>query len=562
MDDCGHGPLTPDLEAEVARVAMKQGDLRHAAHHVAGALSADPLREDYLTLFQNLVEHAGAEAADVLELEDGAWWGRVAVHARYLAHLGQTDGATVVLCRIAAGFPGVPYLAWARSWPTPGVEAAEASFRALMQTHDLATWQLALACFGDRALEAHPNSPELAWLGSIGARRADDPTASLRWARQSVAAEPTWMGFAMLASAHKAAGDWPATIAAWERALTLDERDVSVLLDWGDSLVDRGDLDEAEARYRQALGRDPDNDWATGSLEVLAFLRDPSTAAWVRLAKWARDHDNRRAEDVVANHSAWMGWLPNPSEATADALRQIEGRDVNQGTITVSHLEGASVQHALAQLGDFELTATEIPPEDPRVPLFDAPFALWRWEGTKPVPAVGPPSDPEVSALVQRLASYRYDRVQWFDFARERVLALSPEQVSELKSLVVHPPSRHPALPAASWLWRVQHAVAYLLVALPGWSEELPHTRALRSMLAVRNDWLATAAIAAVTARAEREPDFMETALDFVLTVLKYPCTEGYWATATPAWWALLRLDLDDELGLHSRAFDWIDDDD
>ena len=557
--DCDHDHLTPELEAEVVRRALEQGDLAHAAHHVAGILAADPMRGDFLALF-NEVYDAAAEPLAVFTLSEHPWFGEAAVHARALYRRGEMDQAWPLLCQSAQVAPSVPYLAWARGWPLPSAEAMEESLQRLLESHDGDVWRLALEAFVRRAASAYPASAKVGWAASIGARRAGDLEAAVQFGEASVAAEATWMGFAMLASAYKASGDWGATEAAWARAVDLDPDNPSVLLDWGDALVDRDAFDEAATKYRQALERDPDNAWAEGSLHVIEFRREPVVARWVALAQWAREHDNEAARQAAEQHAGWWGWLPDPSEATANALRQIEEDDIDEARLHISHLEGPSVQRAL-QLhpGRFSLEYGAIPDNGPQVPLGEHRWTLWQWADKEAAPALGPP-DEEAHTLVLGLARYRYHASGWLDVAQSRVLGLGHDRILPLLSCALHPPPPIEGFPRWTWLWRVQHAVAFLLAGFPGWRDDQPHVQALRSMWAVRNDWCAVAALAAITARASQDPELEEIALSWAFDVLRSPPSEGAWVTASVAWWSVLRLDLEDRFGLHRRAAQWLDD--
>ena len=511
MGSCEHDtPMAPEMEAEVARVALAQGDLHHAAHHVDGILAADPTRADHLELFDAVCDAAGDRVLEVFGFESEGWFGRAATHALAMHRSGWTAEALPLLCNVASVVPHVPYLAWTRSWSLPDPAAVERSLKMLLRVQVPSAWQLALDCFVRRAAEEWPSNAGILCLASIGARRAGQLAEAVAWARQAVATSETWMGLVALANACRAVGDWEGAEAAWERGLLLDPEDASLLLDWGDSLLERGELGEAAARYLMALERDPTNAWAIGSLRWLEYRGESSMAAWVAFARWVRAHpDNERGADLLASATPWMGWLPDPSEATAHALAQAAEAGSSPERLTV----------------------------EPAMPLPGA----------------------QAQGLAATLAGQPYDSRRWMRRAGELVLGAGPELIEELLAVAVHPPPVPQWSRVGVWLWRIQHAVAFLLAAMPGWRDDAAHVRALRSMIANRNDWTATAALAAVCARAERDPEVRETALDLALTVLQQPTRQGAWLTARPAFWVVLRLDLDDAFGLHGRAESWID---
>ncbi len=75
----------------------------------------------------------------------------------------------------------------------------------------------------------------------------------------------------------------------------------------------------------------------------------------------------------------------------------------------------------------------------------------------------------------------------------------------------------------------------------------------------MRNDWLASAALAGGVARAEADAVESSGVLTLALTILKSPPGSGAFATARAAWFVVLRLDPDDQLGLYDQAEGFLD---
>ena len=559
MDDHDCDAVTPEMEAEVVRVALQQGDLPHAAHHVAGLLAADPLNAEHLALYDQLAEAAGDDLVSLFPLEQGVWYGTVACRSRALALEGRHDEAVSLLCRVMAVMPTVPYLVWARGWPLPGASSAFSTLRPLLELEHAGAWELALKTVVDRALRAYPEDGELAWLGSIGARRSGDGRRAVDLAERSVRVNPSWMGFVALANAQRSQENWEATEQAWEQALALDPADASVLLDWGDTLLDRGMPDEARQRYVRALQREPGEPWAEASIRYIDWSKDATTAGWVELARWARSQSNSpRARWAIASATPWMGYLPLPTDATFHAMeglvKQPHSRPTSHAT---SHLEGPSVLWAMhLSFPEVVTSAGEIPTPDPRHPLTDVEWRLWSWEGSLPRPTLLPPVV-EVARAVGELARHAYDAERWLGWATRATAELGPDAVTALLSTTMHPPAPPNGIAPHRWLWRVQHAAAFILAAYPGWDG--PHADALWSMASVPNDWQAQAALAAVAARAEQDAAVRSEALDMALTVLKSPPDAGAFVVGEAAWYVILRLDLDNDLNLQDKALMYLD---
>jgi hypothetical protein len=55
------GLCDPDHEYLVAQQALAMGDSLHAAHHIAQALSFDPLRSEWLAVLDGLIAGAGSD---------------------------------------------------------------------------------------------------------------------------------------------------------------------------------------------------------------------------------------------------------------------------------------------------------------------------------------------------------------------------------------------------------------------------------------------------------------------------------------------------------------------
>lgn len=107
--------MTADEEADLAADALEAADLRTALHHIAGALSADPLRPRFLEIADDLFERLPDPIAATLP-DERPWFGNVALHARALARDGRHTEALHLLLQIAAARPDVPYLTWAIDW--------------------------------------------------------------------------------------------------------------------------------------------------------------------------------------------------------------------------------------------------------------------------------------------------------------------------------------------------------------------------------------------------------------------------------------------------------------
>jgi tetratricopeptide (TPR) repeat protein len=599
MAECDHDqPLTPEMDATVARVAMGEGDLAHAAHHVAGALASDPERHDLLALLDDLVEAAGGpEAARALfPVDGGTWYGAAAVHARLVAAADPIAGLDL-LCQVVSVRPDVPYLRWALPW----VDRLPAERAAVSLSQLLAveappgspavdrTLAPALELLG-RLREAHPDEASLWPISSMLVRRAGRPDEAYRLAKTAFERFPSWNGAVALANACKAVDRFAEAQDAWRAALKLEGDPIPVLLDWADALLDRWELEGARSKYHEVLERQDDHPWAIPSALYVEWARNPSSALRLSLARYAQKNpDNQRARFLAEQAAPWVGRLPPPQEATIGALAQlVDQRGALSGAVklNLSQLESPSSQMAARRLakvhgGRVTLRIGEVSRPDLREPFGEVRWRLWRWEGTDASPALPEPSDPRAGQVLAKLASARFHATEWLargqQIAAQHGLALGMSSegptlgisseggeaagVEAVLAAALHPPAGPDWCTPWDWAYRVAHAAGFVLVGAPGW-DGTAHRDGLWSMVGARNDWLAVGAVAAIAERGRNDPEVRADAEPKLIALLKEGPEAGYWCVGWPTTSGLLRLGQDDDeelrhaLSNHLRGFE------
>lgn len=418
------------------------------------------------------------------------------------------------------------------------------------------------ASFVRRTVDAHPDDGQLLAYASVVARRGGDIATAVDWARRAVAIDDSFLALNALARSSVMADDWVGACTAWQQAIANDPTNALLWLDWADATLDRREFDDASERYWQALACDPENDWAQGSLAYIQYLQTPSARAWSELRSWSlANPTNQRGTRVLQMSTPGAGWLPNPIEAMYNGWTQMRANnaDLSGANITLSHLEGPSVLHAIrTHVTDFGHRFEEIQTPDPRTPLFEGAVSLWTWDDQTPSPAL-PPANENIQLLVQELAVQRFDAWAWLDHAKQRAANLGVDDVQQLLACAVHPTTAPEPFDALTWFWRVQHAVAYLLAGYPIAMPESPSIQGLDAMLAVRNDWNAMAALSAMVTLGESVPDIRMHAWGRCYQILQAYPQGGDFLIGDNAYWGLLRLDPNDEAGLANQACAWID---
>lgn len=587
-DACPHDEvLSPEFDAVIAQQAIVAGDLRHAAYHVAGALAYDPTRRDFIALLDAIVSSTGGNepALMLFQIVDGAWFGTVAVHARLLA---ATDPgrALSLLCDVAQKKPEIAYLSWTLSWidrlEPKQVLAALQPILTLSPQPEAAETFLAAGRLAQALAERVPEDPLLGALAVILICRVAEvdemrrPTLlpeALDLALRLHARAHSWHTLVTLATTYRVAGRWTDAEACWSEALQMQPDDTSVRLDWADLRFERGDRLGAERMYEEVLVREPEQPWAIASLLYIRWLKQGGALNRLALTYYANKHSNNvRVRELADRATPWVALLPTPRESTITMLPRLRSNPkaaASTVTMDLSHLESPSSQLAIRRFlrifgGDLVLRVAQVPTPDMRITRQHTRFPLWRWSGTTAQPAMPLPNDPRVITTITTIASQRYHSTLWLTrgagIARQGGLRSTFEDIEQLLRTALHPPPGPKNI--EPWLWdhRVVHAVALVLAGFPGWERSL-HRDALLSMAAIRNDWLAEAALSAMTERALQEPAIRSEVQALLLAVLRDGPVEGYWCLGWPATSSLLRLgqeedDLRHALSLHIQGFE------
>ncbi len=308
--------------------------------------------------------------------------------------------------------------------------------------------------------------------------------------------------------------------AAWQH----DPGQPAVLLDLGDILCDLGEFDAGLAAYQEALRREPEHPWAKPSYLHFKHFVDPTGPWRTRLAEYAAGHpENTRASYLLRASQRYLAFLPSPDDATTQMLKNLMevGKGGSKLTMGLSSMESPSARLAIElyqieQSGQAQLVVrvAEIQKPDPRVPRGDVDYLLWRYKGTDPEPAVGPPSN-DIKTIAARLAASRYDLGYWAREARSIAQRLGPSHLNYLLGVMLHPPQRPAEAPIWEWLFRVQVAAALIIGHLDPelekdgqgdtWDESL-RRRVLFSLARGPMDWTVSAAIIALMQVAREDP--------------------------------------------------------
>lgn len=527
-----------------AQQALVAGELELAADHATTLLLAEPSNVAFQALFQRIIADAPdpfalAPLANPMDL-------RVAVrHAYILGQLERYADAAALMLDILAAVPTTPTWVWAVRWLREcSLPPDNVALGALTQKISLAARtaraQLGLGGLGPvialtrELCTRAPADTELLLFEVTLLRQAKRYDAAVSRATELHRREPSWRTAIAKASAERAAGQPDAAILSYQAATQLDPTEASTYLDLGDTTLSMGDFPAAIEAYSRALELLPESAWASASLALARYLGEGDATQLEGVQALARAGDQRAKELLgLLQRPKWVSSLPLPLDpemlalsAAIEALKQhppeqtateparirLEVAQLGAPSLQLGFILGVKMLGHRAQLS---LGVARIPTPDPRIPRGDPLFSVWRYADTSAQAAV-PAPDPGVLPAIVALASQPYDLQGWTELARERAASLSPTQIGDLLSSLVHVP--FPDLPPESaqaqlrvqpmdWVQRVQIASCMLIAQLDaGWHGSLRRA-ALESLLNGPIDWTINAALVALTSIALNEPE-------------------------------------------------------
>ncbi|HEX7745888.1 MAG TPA: tetratricopeptide repeat protein, partial [Micromonosporaceae bacterium] len=564
----GDSRLSAEGELALARLALEDGDLPHAAEHVAAAIAYAPTLPEVHELLGQVAARGGI---DLFPATGHVFVGTVVARAHLLAAAGQPAEGLHLLAAASAHLPtadwaGVPWTQ-AADLPQrvdPGQLAqvfirlcaaladpvAEAERRPLRPYLRLA----------GHAVQAHPDHGLLLGAASALARRLGEADLAVAWAEQGVRAEPSKLGEVWLGYAHRSAGRTDEALAALQRAAEHDPDDLAIYADIAGTLADSDRLDEALDWIERALRRDPSFDCAVHTAHRLRYRRDGRLDHLVALADFQREHpDDSHEHTELAECCAgrpWLGQVPPAGEAVITALRRLPASTgpIGEAHLRLSALEPPSAMRVItAAVPGLEVSVTDLPAPDIRQPRRPGPSKLWRYDGTVATPAVPAPSSAAAECL-RRSAQPVWPHPP---AAYDRAVGLAALPLDDLLGLLVHPPPPPDAGPVralaerepAQWMRCVQ---VWACLGLLHHRADEPWLTSTRRRVLVElawdvEDWVTEAAIFALVAAAWVDPALRsdvaalvdERITDAVSVAKQRPVTIGWslgqLALATPA---------------------------
>jgi tetratricopeptide (TPR) repeat protein len=526
---------TPAQDLDLARQAIKKGEIHHAAHHLACVVALDPKRPGLAEAIAAWMKLSDTPLSHV-DVTNGIYYGVAALRAMVLARLGDSAGAVLLLLQVLAAKPDAPFLDLVGEWLTPPVARALPPAPALASMlkwvqHD--HLRVGLFPLVQRIHEAQPAEGQATWLLSRLLRMSGKAKEALALLTEVHPVHPSYFTAIGLAAARKETGDVEGCIAANEEALQFRADDIGVRLDLGDTHLELGRFDAARAAYAAVLEQQPNHDWAHPSL-VYLDVREGKLEAVAALEALARDaKPGTRAAVLFDRVRPYVLSLTPPSSSIVNAIVGALQRNFTPKKFGVSSLEPASVVASVNDLiPGIAIDFAEVPSPDPRKPRRKLPFkSVWTYEASgfagilggidlQARPGVAPPAE-EVMRAIATIASSAFNRAAWAEAAQDLGARLGPDAVRAILGAMAYPGPRPEGMTPWDWRFRVQVVAALTLLGVDrGWTNSA-RQRAFFTLLYGPVDWATTAALVAMTELACRVPEQRKTLADIMLEELE-----------------------------------------
>ncbi|MCC2668491.1 MAG: repeat protein [Armatimonadetes bacterium] len=540
-EGCDHGAIelrqgSADFEWFIARGELEAGNnLAHGASHLANLLGFDPGNPEWVDLLHRYLAAAGPNPEKLIPRGEEAYYTTEALRA-YLWHReGRLADACELLASVARAKPDSRYLeAWALDWlePAGAVESLpeqtglflfsqvlnrfpEARLTSARRLREIRRWSR--LC--DRFARVYPGDGMTGMLRAGLFRKAGLFEEAEAVVRPALERTPSWHLATALGLILRQKDDVDGAEQAFELALRLDPTDMSARLEAGDTFFERELWQRALGWYENALKKERRHEWAHPSALFCRWMLTEDERHLKALIELA-NKGNGRAQQLV--NQAYVIALPEPVDATANVLRQLRdslAEQAEQGPggsvkLSISSIEAPSntlaFQLEMAALGadlQLETEVEAIPQPDPRQPITEVRYLLWRYEGTDPFPALPPPA-PDVVEQIREIALAPYDEDRSWAAASHAAEALGPDRAGEILAVMVHPPPVPEGSTALAWLPRVQQTAAHALAHLDeGWDGSV-RREALLSALHGPQDWATIAAIRALARLGQENEAF------------------------------------------------------
>ncbi len=525
---------SPEFEYFIARYELEnQDNLKHGLEHLAELLRYDPARKEWLAILESYLEKIDDPLAMLEPEGEDRYFATEAVRAFILAKKGDTEKAIQILLAISEVKPDVPYLdCWGVEWLNQPEALNNVNQEIYLRTFINALLRFPeynlLTAEAETRLKAYTTlfseyhklhePDETSLMIHVGLlRKSGEFDHALALAEHNVQRNGGWNAIIALGLTLREKGDFAKAETTLQQAYDSDpSQGISPILEIADMYFNRADWPHALDWYNKVTAIEADNGWAHASKlycrwKILAQSEYPEEL----ISFSAQNTEDQRSYNLLNEFRPYIGYLPKPVEATANVLTQIlektkdrEGNPAgNKYNIKLSSLESPSnllaFKLAFGEGFKVNLEIENIPEPDPRESVIDVSYNLWKYNGTEATQALPEPAD-EIAGLVADLSSKPFEKI--WPLASRIAVTMSDDDIENLLSVIVHPPSVTGDFDVLDWIPRIQYSASAIIANLPGDWNNSRKREALISVLLGPRDWATEAAIVALTKLVEQQP--------------------------------------------------------
>jgi len=552
-----HPNPTPEQEFVTAQHLYQQGDLPHATFHLAYALMSDPMNEQWRGLLDTLIKQSGDNANQLIQPDDtgNIHFSHGAVMAYIHASHGDYDSALRLISQVHGAVRHNVYLVWVVEWLTshPNVETTEIETITMYVMRDMQNYTSGRPIPPEQQAQYNQILPALEAIRKKNSthghyhsilssllRRIDQIDTALTYAKQGYQLKPEYLTALMVALVYRDSQDYENALSWYKTSVTHNPMDVPVHLDIADMFIQMNQRADAIDYYRRAMRLDPNNSWATPHYYYYSYFEDKDTQHLDDLKTYAEQHpDIELAQNLYQrlmhyiNAKAYVNYIPTPAEAGLSALRQIDeqkgkgalkSKDFN---MAISALESPSMRTVFEQYfiedggedkPNINVTVSEIQQPDPRQPMKNVPYLLWKYEGTTAIKNL-PVPPPKIAEAVGKIAYEQFDIDTWRGLARQLSGTLNEKHIPQLLATMLHPPTSQSPYRVWDWLYRVQLASALVIAYIGTDWKGSERRKALLSLAFGPMDWTTDAGLFALAQLAEADPEIAQEVVNVYRTV-------------------------------------------
>lgn len=505
---------------KIAKIALTEGDSKHASIHIANALAIGPLTVDLEHLIDRLASLVKEPDSFVLSSENMSL-GYALLRAHLLTYSGKINESINIIRNILKSDHGKrEYADWIINWIL-----INKSFSNIDVVHicGLLSYYITLAeQLGDRnskisslipfaegARNAYPDDPLLTYISSIMLRRSGECQLAYDIAENMYLMNPTYELAIAKAMAAIKLGMIQHSIDCLHEAANMNPNETSIIYDIADNCIRLGKFTKAKECFRSILEKEPGDKKAQAGLFFTSYYTNANNnnSFLEKLKKICRTNISGYSHTLYNNIiTPYIGFIPEPVEANINTIKKLTRErnigDLGSLEITSSYPEAPSSYISIIQelskdnkIIELQYAYENTTEPDSRKPISGIKYNLWSGDNVLQ-PVVSPPNLTLLKDVI-KIAQSDYYCDSWWYKCMDLGKKLGYDVIDDLLGIMAHPPM--PEKPINSWQWmrKVQFAATFTLANIDtGWEGSL-RKDIVKSLILGPMDWTVEAGLIA-----------------------------------------------------------------